>query len=105
MLAEAGIVAVSLQSLCEFAWVPARQCQTARTDIADTIRALLDTDNVAVNRPAVAAGLAVLDAGGDFADGIIAYDGKSLGGEILVSFDRKAIKLLSVQGMAARLVA
>jgi hypothetical protein len=41
-----------------------------------------------VNRPAVEAGLSVLDAGGDFADGVIAYDGSWLSGEVLVSFDK-----------------
>ncbi|MGN6767599.1 MAG: type II toxin-antitoxin system VapC family toxin, partial [Rhizobiaceae bacterium] len=69
LLARADIVAVSLQALCEFAWVLGRQYQTARKDIAAAIRALLNTANVVVNRPAVEAGLAVLEAGGDFADG------------------------------------
>lgn len=31
--------------------------------------------NVEMNRPAVELGLSVLDAGGDFADGVIAYEG------------------------------
>jgi predicted nucleic-acid-binding protein len=95
---------VSLQSLCEFVWVLTRQYQTAREDISAAIRALLNTENVVVNRPAVDAGLAVLDAGGDFADGIIAYDGSWLGGETFVSFDKRAIKLLSVLGQASRLL-
>ena len=64
LLAEADIVAVSLQALCEFAWVLDRQYQTAGKDIAAAIRALLDTANVVVNRPAVEAGLSVLEAGG-----------------------------------------
>lgn len=40
--------------------------------MASAIRALLNATNVQVNRPAVEAGLSVLDAGGDFADGVIA---------------------------------
>jgi predicted nucleic-acid-binding protein len=104
LLASADIVAVSLQSLCEFAWVLARQYQTSRKDISTAIRALLDTANVVINRPAVEAGLAVLDAGGDFADGVIAYDGSWLGGETFVSFDKKAVKLLSAQGQSTRLL-
>ncbi|MBB3105386.1 type II toxin-antitoxin system VapC family toxin [Azomonas macrocytogenes] len=104
LLASADMVAVSLQSLCEFAWVLARQYQTAREDISAAIRALLNTENVVVNRPAVEAGLSVLDAGGDFADGVIAYDGNWLGGETFVSFDKKAVKLLSAQGQSARLL-
>lgn len=98
LLAKADIVAVSLQALCEFAWVLARQYQTGREKIAAAIRALLNTANVVINRPAGEAGLSVLDAGGDFADGVIAFDGGWLGGETFVSFDRKAVKLLSAQG-------
>lgn len=104
LLAEADIVAVSLQALCEFAWILDRQYQTARKDIAAAIRALLNTANVVVNRPAVEAGLSVLEAGGDFADGVIAFDGGWLGGETFVSFDRKAIKLLSAQGRSVQLL-
>ncbi|MER8758446.1 type II toxin-antitoxin system VapC family toxin [Mesorhizobium sp. M0976] len=104
LLAKAHIVAVSLQALCEFAWVLARQYQTERENIAAAIRALLNTANVVVNRPAVEAGLSVLDAGGDFADGVIAFDGGWLGGETFVSFDRKAAKLLSAQGQSVQLL-
>lgn len=104
LLANAETVAVSLQSLCEFVWVLTRQYQTAREDVAAAIRALLNTENVVVNRSAVDAGLAVLDTGGDFADGIIAFDGSWLGGQTFVSFDKKAVKLLSVLGQSSRLL-
>jgi hypothetical protein len=36
---------------------------------------LMNAGNVVVNRPAAEPGLAVLEAGGDFADGAIAYEG------------------------------
>ncbi|MCE4317542.1 PIN domain-containing protein, partial [Xanthomonas hortorum] len=55
-------------------------------------------------RPAVEAGLLVLDAGGDFADGVIAYEGNWLGGETFVSFDKKAVALLTAQGQSTRLL-
>ncbi len=103
-LEKAELVAVSLQTLCEFAWVLERSYGVARADIAAAIRAVLGMRNIAVNRPAAEAGLRVLEAGGDFADGIIAYDGRWLGGEIFVSFDRRAVKLLAAQGLAARLL-
>ena len=50
------------------------------------------------------AGLAVLGAGGDFADGAIAYEGRWMGGETFVSFDKQAILLLRAQGQTARLL-
>lgn len=68
------------------------------------IRLFMNTRNVVLNRPAVEAGLAVLDAGGDFADGVIAFGGQWLGGETFVSFDKKAVKLLEGQGTAALLL-
>jgi len=46
----------------------------------------------------------VLDAGGDFADGVVAFDGQWLGGETFVSFDKKAVKLLEGQGTAVQLL-
>jgi len=60
--------------------------------------------NVVMNRPAVEAGLSVMEMGGDFADGIIAYEGNLLGAEELVSFDRQAVSILLSQGKAARLL-
>ena len=103
-LKKAASVAISVHSLCEIAWVMERSYDAARPDIAAAIRGFMNTRNVVVNRPAVEAGLAVLDAGGDFADGVIAFDGQWHGGETFVSFDRKAIKLLKEQGIAAQLL-
>ena len=73
LLKEAEIIAVSLICLCEFVWVLRRVYGFEHLDIAAALGALLEAGNVAVNRPAVDAGLAVLNAGGDFADGLIAY--------------------------------
>ena len=104
VLTEADLIAVALPSLCEFVWVLRRVYGFQAADVASAIRALLATANVEVNRPAVEAGLVVLEAGGDFADGVIAYEGAWLGGETFVSFDRKAVSLLAARGHAARLL-
>jgi len=68
------------------------------------LEALLAAGNVVANRPAVEAGLAVLKAGGDFADGLIVYEGRWLGGDTFVSFDKKAVSLIAKQGQQARLL-
>jgi hypothetical protein len=52
------------------------------------IEALLNTGNVAVNRSAIELGLTILNAGGDFADGRVAYEGHWLGGDTFVPFDK-----------------
>ncbi|RWB68282.1 MAG: PIN domain-containing protein [Mesorhizobium sp.] len=97
-LERAELVAISVQALGEFVWVLDRSYQVARPDISVSIRRILDMRNVVANRPTIEAGLAVLDAGGDFADGVIAFDGQWLGGETFVSFDKKAAKLVEGQG-------
>lgn len=98
LLEEATLIAVSLPSLCELVWILRRGAKLSKDDVAQTIRDLLGTANVSMDRPAVEAGLAVLEAGGDFADGVIAHEGAWLGGETFVSFDRKAVDLLNLQG-------
>jgi len=97
IMKSADRIAVTLPCLCEFVWVLRRLYEFDREDIAAAIRALADTANVSLNRPAVEAGLAVLNAGGDFADGLIAYEGTWLGAETFVSFDKKAVTLLAKQ--------
>jgi predicted nucleic-acid-binding protein len=105
LLKEADIIAVSSACLCELVWVLRRVYGFGQQDIHAALTALLDAGNVVVNQPAADAGLMVLDAGGDFADGVIAYEGSWLGGETFVSFDRKAVALIDKQGRPARLLA
>jgi predicted nucleic-acid-binding protein len=105
VLKEAELIAVSLPCLCEFVWVLSRVYGFMQQDISAAIIALLNASNVVANHSAVDAGLAVLNAGGDFADGLIDYEGSWLGGETFVSFDKKAVALLSKQGRTAQLLA
>jgi predicted nucleic-acid-binding protein len=105
LLKDAELIAVPLPCLCEFVWVLRRVYNRSGKDIHAALQALLDTGNVVVNRPAVDAGLAMINAGGDFADGLIAFEGQWLGGETFVSFDKKAVALIENQGQAARVLA
>ncbi len=102
LLRKAEVIAVPLPCLCELAWVLRRVYGVGPADIAAAIEALLDAANVVADRPAVEAGLAILKAGGDFADGVIAHEGARLGGATFVSFDRKAVALVVAQGRPAR---
>jgi predicted nucleic-acid-binding protein len=101
---QASMVAISISTLCEFVWVLRRIYKISDADIAKQIRTLLTIGTVALDRPAVEAGLAVLDVGGDFADGVIAYEGTTLGADEFVSFDKQAVTLLLAQGKKARLL-
>lgn len=104
VLQEAELVAVPVPVLCEFVWVLRRGYKKSVSEICDAIRHLAMSAKVVMNRPAVEAGLNVLQDGGDFADGVIAYEGSWLGGEEFLSFDSKAVAVLRAQGIHARLL-
>jgi predicted nucleic-acid-binding protein len=104
VIVDAELIAIALPCLCEFVWVLRRVYDFQPSDVANAIRALIAVKNVEMNRPAVEAGLLILETGGDFADGVIAYEGNWLGGETFVSFDKKAVALLTEQGLSANLL-
>lgn len=99
LLEEAELVAIPLPELCEFVRVLAQGYRRSRLEIAEAIRRLAAAGTVEVDRPAVDAGLRVLEAGGDFADGVIAFVGRQMGGEVFASFDRNAIGLIKATGV------
>ncbi|HST75174.1 MAG TPA: type II toxin-antitoxin system VapC family toxin [Acetobacteraceae bacterium] len=103
-LARANVVALALPALCELVWVLSQGYKVPSAAIAEAIRRLTASANVVVNRPATDAGLALLDAGGDFADGAIAYEGSWLGADTFISFDKKAVKLMGARGESVRLL-
>jgi predicted nucleic-acid-binding protein len=93
LLASADLVVVTLPTLCEFAWVLTRAYRVTRPQLADCLKAVLETENIVADRMAAEAGIAMLEAGGDFADGVIASEGRRMGGETFASFDRQAVNL------------
>jgi len=97
-LKKADVVALTIPALCELVWVLSQGYKIPSGEIAEAIRRLINGANVVVNRPAAEAGLTLLEAGGDFADGVIAYEGSWLGADTFVSFDKKAVKLMEAQG-------
>jgi predicted nucleic-acid-binding protein len=103
-LKNAYMVALAVPALCELVWVLSQGYKIPLSEIAEAIRRLANGANVAINRPAVEAGLAMLDAGGDFADGVIACDGNWLGADTFISFDKKTVRLMEAQGGSTRLL-
>lgn len=103
VLKKADVVAISISALCELVWVLSRGYKTSPANIAASIRHVINASNVVVNRPVAEAGLALLESGGDFADGVIAHEGNWLGADTFVSFDKKAVKLIEASGGLARL--
>jgi len=105
LLRDAEVIVVSLTCVCEFVSVLRSVYKIGREDVMVALRALLDAGNVEVNRPAVEAGMTVMNAGGEFADGVIAYEGRWMGGETFVSFDKNALPVAVVLGQKAKLLA
>src|SRR5262245_35702694 len=103
-LANADVVALTLPALCELVWVLSQGYKIPSAEIAEAVRRLMNATNIVANRPAVEAGLAMLESGGDFADGVIAYEGTWLGADAFASFDKAAVKLMEAQGVSARLL-
>ena len=104
-LAKAEFIAVGPTTLCEFVWVLSRGYGIPTADIAAAIRGLIGSANVEMNRPAVEAGLALLEQGGDFVDGIIAFEGAGLGGAMFATFDKDAATRLKKLGRDTLLLA
>lgn len=103
-LNKASVVAITLPALCEVVWVLSHGYKMAVADIADAVEVLCDSETIEVNSGAVEFGLKVLRAGGDFADGVIAFEGHALGGSVFASFDKKAVSLLKAQRHATQLL-
>jgi len=103
-LKQADVIAITLPTLCEFSWTLRRAYRKTPAQVASAIRHWAAIEIVDMEHAAVEAGLRVLDSGGDFADGVIAFEGRRLGGEIFLTFDRKAASLLEQLGQSTRLL-
>ncbi|MFZ2393313.1 MAG: type II toxin-antitoxin system VapC family toxin [Rhodoferax sp.] len=104
VLQKASLIAVPTPAFCEMVWVLLRGYRYTPTQVAHALRSLMQVRQVVCQTPAVLAGLALLESGGDFADAVIAFEGELLGGTEFVSFDQQAIKLLKAQKRKVRLL-
>ncbi|MFV3129824.1 type II toxin-antitoxin system VapC family toxin [Niveispirillum sp. KHB5.9] len=98
LLTHANLIAVPVTVLCEVSWVLRSNYRLSASAIAEAIESILSVDTVVTDAGAAQAGLAFLKAGGDFGDGVIAHQGKGMGGSIFVSFDAKARTLWRATG-------
>jgi predicted nucleic-acid-binding protein len=93
-LESAETVVIPNVVLCELAWVLKRAYRYSAAEIAEAVRQLIDSRSVEVDRLAVESGLAILDGGGDFADGVIQAEAQRSGCDRLATFDRDFANLL-----------
>ena len=102
---SASLIALPTPVLCELVWVLLRGYRYSGPQVVAALRLLVNTRQVVCDMPAVLAGLAMLEQGGDFADAVIAFEGSAMGGTEFVSFDQQAVKLLRQYKRKARLLA
>ena len=88
VIAGADTVYISIVVFCELAWVLRRAYGFSAAEIGAVYRGLIETSNVVLDRPSVEAGLAMLQAGGDFADGVTRFEAEHAGCDRLVTLDR-----------------
>jgi predicted nucleic-acid-binding protein len=91
-------IVVGNQTLCELLWVLRRLYKFNAAELRQAITYLTLAQSVTLDSAAVTNGLLFMDAGGDFADGVIAYEGRRLGSATIATFDRKAAALLEKAG-------
>lgn len=72
--------------------------------IAAPMRSLIAADAVRADTDRCEPALTIFESGGNFADGAIAAEGATLGAETFVACDQRAVKLLDMAGIAARLL-
>ena len=103
LLSAAETIVLPIVVLCELAWNLRKEKRPSR-DVARIIRELIDDTRVVVDRELAGHGLALLEHGGDFADGVIAADGRRRMDAPFATFDRKAAKLLEARGVSVTLL-
>jgi len=104
-LSSAEQIVISRLAFCEMIWILRQRYKMPRVEIMRSVRGFLDANNVVTDTAAVEAGLEAMEAGEDFADGVIDFEGRWLGGDTFVSFDKKAVAAIAKQGKQTELLA
>lgn len=102
LVSAAERVVIPLPCICEVVWVLESVYDFNANELSEAIRSIVEPGNAVVDEAAVEAGLQMLAVGGEFADGVIAAAGSALGGDVFVSFDRKAVARVNAMGLSAR---
>ncbi len=89
LLGSAEAIVVSTIVFLDLVWHLRQNYRVRRADVATQIRALIASEKIECDRAAVQAGLAMMDKGGDFADGVIHYEAMRGKAATLATFDRR----------------
>lgn len=101
---EAEEIFIPITVLCEVVWVLSFSYKLSNSFIAAKLQNLIEIPIFIVDKPVVNFGIKVLEANGDFADGVNAFLGKQFfenQNSKFISFDKKAVKILNSLGIDA----
>jgi predicted nucleic-acid-binding protein len=94
LIEAADQVHISTVVLCEVVWVLTRAYQYKRHEIVPVLQRIAGGREFETDQVAARTGLRLLEAGGDFADGVILDDMRSASCEFLATFDRDFARLV-----------
>lgn len=89
LIESAETLVLSTIVLCETVWVLRRAYKFQPKAIVSVLQDLTTMPSVEIDRPVVEAGIGLLMAGGDFADGVILAESERAKADYLASFDEK----------------
>ena len=100
---KADEIIVPTHVFCEFVWVLVNGYKVKSEIVYAALSDFLQRDKVITREDEVEAGMLFLEQGGDFADGVIAHKGRGMthGRAVFMSFDKKAVRILTERGIAA----
>lgn len=92
-LSNTHILVIPIHVLCETVWLLTKSMKLKKELVLGIIISLIELENVLVDKTLVQAGIEFMKLGGDFADGIIAYETNKYDNAYLLTFDKKAQKI------------
>ncbi|WP_230659187.1 PIN domain-containing protein [Psychrobacter sp. I-STPA10] len=82
-----------IMTVCETIWVIKDKMKIPRQSVIQILTALVEQDNILIATEAFDYGMNFLKSGGDFADGVIAYQAHCHDNATLLTFDKKSQKI------------
>ncbi len=92
-LSNGYVLVIPIHVLCKIVWLLTKSMKLKKELVLGIILSLIELDNVLVDKLLVQAGIEFMKLGGDFADGIIAYETNKYDNSYLLTFDKKAHKI------------
>ena len=93
LLDIADEIFIPIITFCEVVRVLKRAYKMPAPTIATALRSIANIQSLTLDRPALEAGLQMLDLGGDFADGCVMFEARRAKCDRLATFDKTFVAL------------